>query len=127
MGKSDELGNIGGVNMISVGTQITGDIVTAGDCRIDGSFKGNIISKAKVIIGQNGLVEGDITCQSIEIEGKVHATVKALEYMTLRSSAIFNGNIEVGKIAIEAGATFSGHCQMLNEHPDRASIPKNTK
>lgn len=64
-----ETGTANGVNIIAGGTQVQGNIVTTGDCRIDGVVKGNIISKSKVIIGQKGMVEGNITCQNIDIEG----------------------------------------------------------
>ena len=59
------------VNVISSGTMITGDVVCSGDLRIDGNIKGNVKSRAKVIIGQSGIVDGDINCKSIEVEGNV--------------------------------------------------------
>ena len=53
------------VNVISAGTMITGDVVCSGDLRIDGNIKGNVRSQAKVIVGQSGIIDGDINCKSI--------------------------------------------------------------
>ncbi|MCQ2286364.1 MAG: polymer-forming cytoskeletal protein [Bacteroidales bacterium] len=102
------------VNVIAEGTTLTGNIITSGDCRIDGTMKGNIQSNAKVIIGANGMIEGEIICKNLEIEGKVKANVNVGELLSLRSSSMLVGNVVVGKIAIEPGANFVGNCRMQN-------------
>lgn len=103
------------VNTISQGTQVEGNIVTNGECQINGIVKGNIISKSKVIIGKPGLVEGNITCQNIVIEGAINAeSLNVSELVLLKATANFKGNILTNKIAIESGAEFSGNCKMQN-------------
>ena len=109
----------GGINIIAAGTTFTGDIVSAGDCRIDGNLKGNITSNSKIYIGKTGVVEGKITCQFIDIEGHAKADISATELLSLKASAHLNGNIRVSKIAIEPGANFVGNCVMQNSN----SIP----
>lgn len=106
----------GAVNNIAKGTQVQGNISTSGDCRIDGMVKGNVLSKAKIIIGQSGVVEGNIVCANIEIEGNVKAeSLTVSELISLKSTANLIGNISTGKIAIEPGAEFSGNCKMNNQ------------
>ena len=124
MAKSyEQENNIGGVNIIASGTTFQGDITTTGDCRIDGMVKGNIKSKAKVIIGQSGSLEGDIACQAIEIEGHVRANINVSELLGLKSTACLIGNILVGKIAIEPGASFTGSCKMHNTNIEMPNSP----
>ena len=106
------------VNVISAGTMITGDVVCTGDLRIDGNIKGNVKSRAKVIIGQSGIVEGDINCKSIEVEGNVKANVTVTDLMSLKSTANLVGNICAGKLAIEPGANFAGNCKMQGMKAD---------
>jgi len=112
MVKVYEQENSNGVNIIASETFFVGDISTSGDCRIDGNVKGNINSKAKIIIGESGNVEGDIVCNIIDIEGNVKANIHAAEQLSLRSTATLAGNITVNKIAIEVGAKFEGNCRM---------------
>ena len=50
----------GGASLIAAGTTLKGDITSNGDIRIDGTLQGNIYCTAKVVIGANGVVEGDI-------------------------------------------------------------------
>jgi cytoskeletal protein CcmA (bactofilin family) len=93
-------------------------MLTASDCRIDGALRGNIESKAKIIVGRSGIVEGNIKCANIEIEGTVKAeSLLVSELVSLKATANLIGNIETGKIAIEPGAEFSGNCKMRNNRP----------
>ena len=113
--------NGGAVNVIAQGTQLQGNMVTASDCRIDGILRGNIESKSKIIVGRSGVVEGNIKCTSIEIEGTVKVeSLLDTEMISLKSTANMIGNIETGKIAIEPGAEFSGNCKMRNSRPPAA-------
>ncbi len=106
------------VNVIADGTQLQGNMVTSSDCRIDGALRGNIESKAKIIVGRSGVVEGNIKCANIEIEGSVKAeSLLVTELISLKATANLIGNIETGKIAIEPGAEFSGNCKMRNNRP----------
>jgi cytoskeletal protein CcmA (bactofilin family) len=114
MPKNYEPEEVGGINIIAAGTTFTGDIVSKGDCRVDGTFKGNIISNSKIFIGKTGMVEGVIKCQSIEIEGQAKANISAAELLSLKTSAVLAGNINISKIAIEPGANFEGNCVMRN-------------
>jgi len=113
MAKTYEVEEPNGPNIIARGTIFEGNILNAGDCRIDGTMKGNINSSAKIIIGKSGKVEGDIKCVSIEIEGMVKANIQVKDLLSLKSTANLMGNIQVGKIAIEPGASFAGNCTML--------------
>ncbi len=104
------------INIIAQGTQMEGSIITTGDCRIDGVVKGNITSKAKLIIGRSGKVEGNVTCANIDIEGTINAeTLNVSDLIFLKETANVIGNIVTGKIAIEPGAEFSGNCRMHNQ------------
>jgi len=121
MAKNYEQEEVGGINIIAAGTTLTGDIVSAGDCRIDGTLKGNITTNSKIYIGKTGLIEGKISCQSIDIEGNAKADITSTELLSLKCSAHLTGNIKVSKIAIEPGANFVGNCVMQN--PDSNTIP----
>jgi len=120
--KENEFRETGAVNIIAKGTQIQGSISTTSDCRIDGTVNGNVISRAKVIIGQTGYVEGNISCANIDIEGKVKTeSLNVSELISLKSTACVAGNIIAGKIAIEPGAEFSGNCKMNTQRMPNAA------
>lgn len=104
----------GGASIIASGTTLKGDLSSNGDIRIDGTLKGNINGTAKVIIGANGLVEGDITGQQADIMGRVTGTIKVKELLQLKGGSQINGNIYSNKLQIEPTASFNGQCHMNN-------------
>ncbi len=100
-------------SLIGAGTSMKGDITSNGDIRIDGTLSGNINCSAKVIIGANGVVEGDISGQQADILGKVTGTIKVKDLLQLKGGCEVNGNLSAAKLQIEPSATFNGECHMV--------------
>lgn len=114
--KSDSvLGSSTGNTLIGAGTTIKGDLISNGDVRIDGTLIGNITGSAKVLIGQDGVVQGDVEGQQADIQGKVTGKLHIKELLNLRGDAIVRGNIHAGKLQIEPSVTFNGQCHMGKE------------
>ena len=78
--------NSGVVNLIGVGTTILGDITSSGDIRVDGTLKGSINTKGKVVVGSTGIVEGDVVCQNADISGELKAKISVSELLALKST-----------------------------------------
>lgn len=108
-------GSSGGNSLIGAGTTIKGDIVSSGDVRIDGTLIGNISSTAKILIGQDGEVQGDIEGLQADILGKVTGKIQIKELLNLRGDAKIRGNIQAGKLQVEPTVTFNGQCHMGKE------------
>ena len=101
-----------GTTLISAGTSLKGDISSSSDLRIDGSIIGNIQSSAKIVIGSNGVVQGDISGNQADIVGKVTGNIRAKELLQLRGESVVTGNLYAGKLQVEPTATFNGECHM---------------
>ncbi|MCX6352649.1 MAG: polymer-forming cytoskeletal protein [Bacteroidetes bacterium] len=97
---------------MSSGTSIKGELNTTGDIRIDGNVKGSVHSQAKVVLGENAKVEGNIYCQNADISGVIDGNIYVQELLTLKGTAKIGGDITTKKIVIEAGADFNGNCNM---------------
>jgi|ERR1035437_3515744 cytoskeletal protein CcmA (bactofilin family) len=100
------------VNLLVAGTSITGDVKSNGDFRIDGTLKGTLSVKGKLVVGPNGHVEGEIECQNADVSGEIRGKINVSELLMLRASAKINGDIFTGKISIEPDAQFTGTCSM---------------
>lgn len=111
MGKQIE-NTSGAVNIIATNTAVTGDIKTESDIRIDGILKGNLHTNGRLILGKTGSIEGEIVCETAEIEGKLHGKISVSDLLTLKSTSILTGEIVTGKLMIEPGANFTGNCKM---------------
>jgi cytoskeletal protein CcmA (bactofilin family) len=99
-------------SLIGAGTSMKGDITSNGDLRIDGNLVGNINCSAKVVIGANGVVQGDINGQQADIMGKVTGTIKVKDLLQLKGGSNVNGNLQAAKLQIEPTANFNGECHM---------------
>lgn len=100
------------INLISLGTDITGDIKSTGDIRIDGTLTGNLNTKGKVVIGPTGKVNGEVTCKNSEVSGTVEGKIIVSQLLILKASSKIFGDIATSKLSIEPGAIFSGNCKM---------------
>ncbi len=100
------------INMIGSGTIINGDISSKGDIRIDGTLKGSVNTEGKVVLGNDGLIEGDVSCRDADISGTINAKLTATQLLSLKNTAKLNGDIVTNKLSIEPGASFTGSCSM---------------
>ncbi|RFS25137.1 polymer-forming cytoskeletal protein [Chitinophaga silvatica] len=107
------------INIIGTGTTIQGDIVCEGDIRIDGQVNGLVSTKAKIVVGPEGDIIGDLVCQSADILGKVTGIIKVEELLFLKGNALVKGDVYTAHFEMEPTAKFNGRCYMDEEHrPD---------
>ena len=100
------------VNMIGSGTTINGDIQSKGDIRVDGTLKGSVTTEGKVVLGKEGVIEGDVVCKNADVSGILKAKITVSQLLSLKTSAKLNGDITANKLSIEPGAEFTGSCSM---------------
>lgn len=99
-------------NRILAGTNIEGEVHSNGDIRVDGSLKGTINITGKLVIGENGSVEGDIKCAYATVSGKLMGKIEVSELLSLQATATVNGEVQTAKLSVEPGAEFTGSCNM---------------
>jgi len=99
-------------SIIGAGNIITGNIEAEADIRIDGTVKGNVYSKAKILVGADGLVEGNIHCREADINGQVNGNINTTELLHLKGNAAVSGDIHTAKLFIEPTVSFNGQCHM---------------
>jgi len=112
MSKTAEAVSPGKINSIMEGTSIEGEIRSDSNIRIDGRVKGTVSARGRVIVGQTGTIEGEVVCQSSDIEGTVIGKINCQDLLSLKATAKLQGDINTKKLAIEPGAVFTGNCSM---------------
>ena len=100
------------INTIGAGTIVTGDIQSKGDIRLDGILKGSVNTSGKVVLGKEGIIEGDVICNSADISGTIKAKITVSQLLSLKATAKLNVEIITNKLSIEPGAAFTGSCSM---------------
>jgi cytoskeletal protein CcmA (bactofilin family) len=114
-------------NRINDGTKLKGDIVSSGFFRIDGIVEGNISKPSKVVLGKTGTIMGKLVCEDADIEGKFEGNLHVSGTLTLKSSARIEGEVVVGKLAVEPGAIFNATCKMIDGKAPAKEDPASTQ
>ncbi|SFU27375.1 protein CcmA, bactofilin family [Pustulibacterium marinum] len=104
--------NVGLSNRILANTKIKGEVISDTDFRIDGSLEGDVNTSGKLVIGKTGLIDGKAQCSNADIEGTFTGTLVVKGLLTLKSTAVLEGDVVAGKLAIDPGATFNATCSM---------------
>lgn len=102
-------------NVIARGTVIRGDVQSEGDLRIDGEVKGTIRSRSKVIVGQDGFVDGDVECVHAEVLGRVKGSLTVQDHLNLRGNAKMEGDVLTTHLEMEPSVKFNGKCTMQDK------------
>ena len=100
------------MNQLGRGTVINGEIISDADIRIDGTVKGNVMSKGKIVLGSSGQIDGDIRSENAYLEGRVNGKVEVADLLILSKTSFVNGDIVIKKLVVEEGAKFNGKCTM---------------
>ena len=86
MAKSNET-DLTAINLVGAGTVINGDINSNGDIRIDGTITGQLRCTGKVVVGNTGVLEGELFCQNADISGKIKGKIEVKELCSMKSSS----------------------------------------
>lgn len=115
-------------NTIAQGTTFNGDLISEGDFRVEGAVSGSLTTTGKVVIGKTGTIDGILVCKNADVEGKFKGTLTVSDTLSLRASANVEGEVQIGKLAVEPGATFNANClmkgsvkELKNETSDNSS------
>jgi len=99
-------------NVVAKNTTIVGDIKSDGDFRIDGTLEGTLTTDGRVIIGTDGFIKGRIEATNADIEGKFSGELLVSNTLTIKATADISGDVVIGKLSVEPGASFNATCAM---------------
>ncbi|MBE7412805.1 MAG: polymer-forming cytoskeletal protein [Leptospiraceae bacterium] len=97
-------------SIIGEGASFTGEFRLSGLIRIDGNFKGLIVTDGKVLIGKTGFVDTDIKARVIVAGGEITGNIYASERVILLSTCRLRGDVVTPRLIIEEGVNFQGKC-----------------
>ena len=118
--------------IIGPNTNLTGDIEAGGFTRIDGSIRGDVRAKGRVVIGERARMKGNISGTNITIGGVVVGNIIADGHLIILSTAIVIGDIITRRIQADDGCFINGKIAVcpnddnwkktMSEHRDAQGI-----
>lgn len=101
--------------IIGENTVIEGSLNTKDTTRIDGKIKGEARSQGFLIIGEIGVVEGDVRAQSLLVAGTVKGNIYVQDRLEVAETGKISGDVVTKTLIIEEGAEFEGKCNMASD------------
>ena len=102
----------GAYTFLGKGVDFKGKAKFDGSVRIDGHFDGQIISQDTLVIGEQGVIKGEITCENFICSGKIEGNIVAAQKIQLLKPAVLIGNVRAPAFSVEEGVVFQGTCDM---------------
>ncbi|MBI4544701.1 MAG: polymer-forming cytoskeletal protein [Gemmatimonadetes bacterium] len=96
------------ISIIGPGMRVTGDCETEGTLRIEGTVDGTVRAGKAVVVGRDGVVNGDITTQDAVIGGKVVGTIIAESRLEMQATCVIEGEIRARRIKLDEGGRVNG-------------------
>jgi len=96
------------ISIIGPGMRVTGDCQTEGTLRIEGTVEGTVRAGKAVVLGKDGVVDGDITTQDAVIGGRVNGSIVAESRLELQATCIIEGEVRARRIKLEEGGRLNG-------------------
>jgi len=112
--------------LISEGCVIEGDIKAPKFVRIDGHVTGDVKVEEGMILGENGVVHGNIYTRELIVYGTVNGNIQA-ESLSLLSSGKISGEIRTQTLQVEMGAVYNGKLSTDSHLSDTKHEPANYK
>ena len=110
--KQQNLDSTSSQNIIAQGTKVVGDLTSEGGFRIDGIIEGNLKTPGKVVVGKTGCIKGTLEGADAYFEGKFSGKLQLSGTLTLKATAEIEGDVIVGKLSVDPGASFDVTCVM---------------
>ncbi len=102
----------GEVTIVGAGARLEGNVVSAGNLRIDGQVKGQINADGDVTLSPQSQVEADIRAQNASVAGRFKGNLIVKGKAHLARGGRIDGNITSKTLVVEEGGLFHGQSVM---------------
>ncbi len=109
--------------IIGEDVEITGNVKCESGIQLNGKLNGDLTCGGLATIGDTSSVKGNLTIETIAIQGQVNGNITAKDKIELKSTARLHGDIRAKRLTVEDGVTFIGKVE-VNPTGTSAAAPK---
>jgi cytoskeletal protein CcmA (bactofilin family) len=100
------------ISIIGPGMEVIGECRTDGTIRIEGTVQGTVRAGKAVVVGRDGVVDGEVHTQDAVISGRVKGMLVAESRLELQATCRIEGDVRARRMQLEEGAMLNGTVQM---------------
>jgi cytoskeletal protein CcmA (bactofilin family) len=111
---------------VDAGCTIRGELDFKSSFRLDGRVEGNVRSPSELVIGESGVVEGEVHVARCLIGGTVRGIIRVSDRVILHATAKVWADVYAPALVMEEGAFLEGKVNMETEKtkPREGSVTK---
>ena len=94
------------------GSHIRGELQFDDEFRVDGKLTGKVTSKGDLVIGEGGVVDGEINVGRVFVSGTLKGNVDASRQVEISPGGKVYAELNTVSLIIQDGAIFEGSCTM---------------
>jgi cytoskeletal protein CcmA (bactofilin family) len=94
------------------GCTIQGDVTFTDLLRIHGSVVGKVMSEDELLVGEGGVVEGEVVVARLMVAGTVRGTVRVTERLVVHSSGRVLAEVHAPRLVVDEGGLIEGAVHM---------------
>jgi len=98
--------------VVGEGLVIEGNLSSREDVLVYGTLRGKLQSHEHVAVGSGGVVEADLSAQSVSIAGQLTGDVTAVDRVDIQPGGRLVGDVRAARLTIADGASFKGNVDM---------------
>lgn len=105
-------------SVIGNGSTVVGEVMVRRGIKVDGQIEGNLMVESDedtvVVIGQTGVVKGNVICQHVIVLGHVEGSIQAADTVEMGEMSVLTGDLEYGMLTFHDGAVIEGRLKRVN-------------
>jgi cytoskeletal protein CcmA (bactofilin family) len=110
------------ISLIGEGISVVGTVHLHDNVlRLDGHMEGGIIGRGTLIMGEKGLLQGEIQVGRVILGGRVEGKVTAQESIHITPTGKLFGTAVTSQLVIDEGGIFEGESKSLRPEESLAS------
>ena len=90
------------------GARFEGTLTFEDTFRVDGTLKGTVESKNELVVGEAGVVEGEVRVGRLSVSGTLRGVVHARERIEVHAGARVQAELHTPALTVEDGAVIQG-------------------
>ena len=106
--------------LIGDGCEFEGNMSSSSATRIDGKLNGRITGESSIVVGENGVILGEVRSVETIVYGRVEGVIES-NSLEIKRSGIVLGDVFIESLIVEDGGIYNGRCTM-NEITENISI-----